>query len=136
MMFQWSTNYEIGVRQIDSEHQRLFVLADKMQQAMLKGKGKAVLTDLLAQLVDYTQYHFTHEEQLMGRVHYPEYEQHKRQHEDLRVKVRAMQDRAASGEATMTIEVMQFFMDWLKQHTATSDSQIGKFIKAGGLSPD
>jgi len=133
MMFQWSADYEIGIRQIDSEHQQLFALAERMQQAMLDGKGKAILTDLLARMVDYTHYHFTHEEQLMEKIHYPDYREHQQQHQDLRLKVEGMQARAMSGEATMTIEVMQFFIAWLKRHTATSDSRIGRFIKSNGL---
>jgi hemerythrin len=133
--YEWSPDYTVGVRQIDGEHQQLFLLAQKMQEAMLTGEGKALLTDLLARLVEYTGFHFAHEEQLMERIHYPEFRKHRQQHEDLRAKVRAMQDRAASGEITMTIEVMQFFIAWLKRHTITSDRQIGAFMESHGLPP-
>ena len=133
-MFQWTTDYAVGVRQIDEEHQRLFALAEQMHRAMLEGKGKAILEDLLARLVNYTCCHFSHEEQLMERIRYPGYRQHQQQHEDLRSRVRAMQDRSASGEVTMTIQVMQFLMEWLKRHTTGSDFRIGNFMKASGLS--
>jgi hemerythrin len=52
LMFQWTADYAVGVRQIDEEHQRLFVLAERMHQAMLEGKGKAIPEELLARLVD------------------------------------------------------------------------------------
>src|ERR1017187_6858451 len=117
----WTTDYTVGVRQIDEEHQRLFALAERMHRAMLDGEGKAFLEDLLSGLVAYAGDHFKHEEQLMERIRFPGYREHRQQHEDLRGKVRAMQDRSAAGEATMTIEIMLFLMNWLKGHTMASD---------------
>jgi hemerythrin-like metal-binding protein len=134
-MFQWTTGYAVGVRQIDQEHQRLFALAESLHQAMLKGQGKAILQDLLASLIAYTCYHFAHEEQLMQRIGYPDYPQHREQHENLRSRARAMQDRADSGEITMTIEVMQFLMGWLKSHITSSDYRIAGYLKRSGRSP-
>lgn len=42
--------------------------------------------------------------------------------------MRAKQERAAVGEATMTIEVMRLLMDWLTDHIARSDRQIGRYL--------
>ena len=67
-MFQWNTAYELGVRQVDDEHRRLFGLAESLHEAMLEGQGKAILHNLLTSLIAYTNYHFKHEEQLMERV--------------------------------------------------------------------
>jgi hemerythrin len=131
-MFRWTADYSVGIRQIDEEHQQLFILAESLHQAMLEGKGKAILVDLLASLVAYTCYHFAHEEHLMERIGYPDYRQHREQHENLRSKVREMQERAASGETTMTIDVAQFVMEWVKRHIIASDRRIGHYLKTVG----
>ena len=128
-MFQWTAAYAVGIQRIDAEHRRLFALAAKMQRAMLNGKGKTILEDLLTRLVEYTCCHFAREERLMERIRYPGYQQHRRQHEDLRSRVLAMRVRAASGEITMTIEVMQFLMEWLKRHIVASDRTIGDYME-------
>jgi hemerythrin-like metal-binding protein len=127
--FQWTADYAVGVRQIDEEHQRLFALAEKVHRAMLEGEGKAILQALLAGLVAYTSYHFAHEEQLMERIGYPGYREHRAQHEDLRSRAREMQDRLASGELTITIEVIQFLMEWVRKHIASSDCRIAAYMK-------
>ena len=132
--FEWTADYAVGVPQIDDEHQQLFALVEKMHQAMIEGKGREFLEDLLMCLVSYTCYHFAHEEQLMERIAYPGYREHRRQHEDLRSRLRPMQDRADSGQETMTIEVMLFLMEWLKTHVTTSDRLIGTFIMTNGIS--
>jgi hemerythrin-like metal-binding protein len=131
-MFQWSTDYAVGVRQIDLEHEQLFNLAERLHRAMLEGNGKANLVELLAHLVEYTWYHFEHEEQLMDRIHYPGSRQHKQEHEELRRKVREKSDRAASGDLTMTIGVAQFLMEWVKSHIKASDRRIGIYMITGG----
>jgi len=128
--FEWTPAYAVGVRQIDEEHQKLFSLAETMHRAMLEGKGKSALQSLLADLVAYTCYHFTHEEQLMDRVGYPDYQSHRQEHEEAKSTIHAMQARAAAGEVTMTIEVMQFLMDWVKRHVIASDCRIGRYMKA------
>ena len=129
-VFRWTRDYAVGIEQIDQEHRKLFALVEGMHQAMLAGKGKQTLQSLLADLIEYTVYHFSHEEGLMERIGYPDLEEHRRQHEDLRAKVRYLQVRSASGEATMTIEVTQFLIEWLKQHTTTSDRRIGEHLQA------
>jgi hemerythrin len=128
-IYRWTTDYAVGVGEIDEDHQAEFALAERMHLAMLEGKGKAILEDLLARLVEHTHSHFAHEEQLMERIRYPSYRQHQQEHADLCSKVRAMRDRSASGEKTMTIEVMQFIIDWLKDHTITSDQRFGEYMK-------
>ena len=131
-MFRWKVGYAVGVPQVDEEHKRLFAVAESLHEAMLEGQGKAILRDLLASLVAYTCHHFAHEEQLMQRIGYPDYPRHLKQHEDLRSRVLAMQERAASGELTMTIEVMQVLMEWLKNHITASDYQIAGYMKKSG----
>jgi len=133
-VFEWTDAYAVGVRQIDEEHQRLFALAEGMHVAMIAGKGKEFLGTLLAALLDYTSYHFAHEEALMARMGYPELAEHRRQHETLRIRARELQERAASGEVTITVEVALFLIDWLKRHTTDADLKIGAFCGASNSS--
>jgi hemerythrin len=134
-IFRWTIGYAVGIRKIDEEHQRLFGFAENLHKAMLEGKGTEVLVNLHRDLINYTGYHFAHEEQLMERIGYPAYRQHVQEHESLRSRVRAIQDRLASGEITMTIEVMQFLRGWLDHHITTSDYRIGRYMKTRGLPP-
>lgn len=132
---RWLPDYAVGVQEIDQQHQGLFSLADKLRQAIRAGKGQEVLDGTLDELVDYTCYHFANEEKLMETISYPYYQNHCRQHEELRLKVRLMRKRVAAGEAGMTLQVMQFLVEWLKCHTTTSDRRIGTYMRRCGLVP-
>ena len=135
-LFRWSSIYTVGVPQIDEEHQQLFRLAQQTHEAMLDGCAKEVLSKRVAELIDYTCYHFAHEEQLMQRAGYPEYPQHRRLHEELRSRAVRFRERLESGEITMTIEFMQFLAAWLKRHTTTSDLEIVEYMRRSGATPD
>ncbi|MEO8596776.1 MAG: bacteriohemerythrin [Candidatus Solibacter sp.] len=129
-VFQWDAELAIGVPQIDREHRHLIDLAAQMQAAMLKGAGKALLDELLDRLIAYTREHFLHEEDLMRGAEYPGLPQHVRQHDFLRTQVREMRMRASNGEVTMTIEVLQFLVEWIRQHIAVSDRKIAAYVVA------
>ena len=130
-MFQWSADCAVGVQQIDQEHQGLFQMFEEMHQAMLEGKGEAILQDLLSRLVNYTLHHFAHEERLMERIGYPDYRRHQIEHAELCSKVRTMQDRS-DLEKVPPGEILRFLGDWLKYHTTTSDRRIGAYMKMSG----
>lgn len=128
-MFEWKPEYSVHIPEIDAQHQRLFALAAELHAAMADGKGKAVLDQSLARLVDYTKVHFTAEEQLMRRYQYPETVAHKAQHDQLTSQVVDLQKRFLGGEKTLTISLMVFLKNWLEHHIAGSDQQYSAHIR-------
>ena len=127
--FRWTEAYAVGDAEVDAEHRGLFAVGERFERAMLEGKGKDILRELLVQLVRYASEHFAHEEQLMARIKFPGLPEHRKEHEGLRRRVEVMMDRAEAGEITMTIETMQFVMGWIERHVLGSDLAIGKFLK-------
>jgi hemerythrin len=129
-MFAWKDSYSVGFADIDAQHRRLFQLASELHAAMIAGKGKDAMEQVLGNLVSYTRTHFAAEEGLMRRHSYPEYLAHKNQHDDLTRKVLALQEAHAANRATLTLETMRFLSDWLTQHIGSSDRRIGAFLAA------
>jgi hemerythrin len=128
-MFEWKPEYSVHIPEIDAQHQRLFVLAAELHAAMAEGKGKAVLEQSLAQLVDYTKVHFAAEEQLMGQYRYPEAGAHKAQHDQLAAQVLDLQKKFRSGDTALTLSLMVFLKNWLERHIAGSDQQYSTYIR-------
>ena len=128
-MFEWKPEYSVQIPQIDAQHQRLFALAAELHAAMADGKGKAVLEQSLAQLVDYTKVHFAAEEELMGKYRYPQAVAHKAQHDQLTAQVVDLQKKFRAGNAGLTISLMVFLKNWLEQHIAGSDQQYSAYIR-------
>ena len=127
-LFQWKDEYIVGQFEIDSQHKRLFELADQLHAAMTTGKGKEVLNKTLGDLIDYTKRHFAAEEKLMQTFKYPDYLAHKALHDKLTAQVVEFQKEFVSGKAPVTIQLLQFLKDWLKHHIGETDRKIAIFL--------
>lgn len=79
-LIAWSDKLSVQVRQFDEEHKKLIVMVNQLHDAMKEGKGKQVVGDVLNGLISYTKNHFAAEERLMKAHAYPDYEQHKKEH--------------------------------------------------------
>jgi hemerythrin len=128
-LFQWSEAYSVGYPDIDSQHKRLFQLAEQLHAAMTAGKGKQVLSTTLGNLIAYTKRHFADEEILMQTHRYPLLQQHKVQHQALTEKVVQFQRSFEMGQATMTVELLQFLSNWLTSHIGAVDRKVGEFLR-------
>lgn len=128
-LFQWSDTLSVGNNEIGRQHQKLFELADRFHSAMAGGKGKQILQQTLADLIDSTRHHFTAEESLMQKSSYPEYGLHKKEHDALTHKVVQFRDDLAADRAVVTIDVMQFLREWLVQHIGRIDKKVGEYLR-------
>ncbi|MFN4132358.1 MAG: bacteriohemerythrin [Caldimicrobium sp.] len=110
-----------GVKEADEQHKKLVNLVNDLYNAMKQGKGREVIDKTLDELVKYAGYHFNTEETLMTKYGYPELANHKREHENFKAKIKEFMDKKAKGEATLSIEVMNFFKEWLVKHIMGTD---------------
>lgn len=121
---RWSDALSVGNRQIDDDHRHLFALLDKLQDAMRQGKAKAVLADILDELVRYTRQHFSREEDYMLRIGYADYKLHKAEHDRLMAEVGELQKRFNAGALTLSITLNEFLGNWLNTHIMSSDVKL------------
>ena len=128
-MFDWKNDYSVGYIEIDTQHKRLFQLAQELHDAMAKGHGKDALSRTLSNLVAYTKQHFACEEKLMQTHRYPDYHAHKAQHDALTQQVVQFQKDFEAGHGTVTIDLMTFLRDWLSHHIGQTDRNVAAFLK-------
>jgi len=130
----WKAEYSVGINQIDEQHQRLVRLLNELHQAMYDGKSREVMTGVLSQLVDYTKGHFATEERLMQGYLYPGYTAHKAEHDQLTKTVLKFQQELTTGKAVMSIDVLEFLKNWLRNHILGTDQKYSPFLKSKGVS--
>jgi hemerythrin len=128
-LFQWDEKLLVGHSDIDTQHKRLFQLADDLHQAMAAGKATAKLSEILGSLIAYTKMHFASEERLMQKYNYPDYAAHKALHEKLTAQVMDFQKDFSAGRAVLTIDLMQFLKNWLFQHIGKTDQKVAEFLR-------
>ncbi len=130
---EWTEQNKTNVKVCDDQHKKLFAMVNKLYDAMREGKGKEVMGEILNELLRYTLYHFSTEEELMEKYSYPGFIWHKKEHTELANKAKALKERFEAGEFIMSVEVLNFLKDWLNNHTVGSDKKYGTFLNEKGV---
>lgn len=130
----WKAQYETGVSRFDQQHKQLVERINRLNDAMMEGKGKEQLGAILEDLVAYTRSHFRDEEAMMQQHGFPKLHEHRREHEALTGKVMEFKEKFDQGLAGVSIQVMGFLRDWLTHHIHGSDMQYASFFQEKGVS--
>lgn len=79
----WDEKYSINDEKIDAQHQKLFELAAKIENAVYKFVQRDELKEILTELFNYMKEHFSNEEDYMQEIHYPYLNEHKIMHKNI-----------------------------------------------------
>jgi hemerythrin len=132
-LLTWNDSYSVKVKQFDDQHKKLIDMVNELHDAMKVGKGKEVLEKILSGLIQYTVTHFANEERLMKLHNYPNYEQHKKEHNLLTLQVSDVQKQYREGNAVITMAVMTFLKEWLQTHIQGTDKSYAPFLNGKGV---
>jgi hemerythrin len=133
MLIQWSESLSVKIAEIDGQHKKLIDLINELNEAMGQGKGRTVIGKIVEGLVSYTEYHFRTEERYFDLFGYPEKISHKKEHTAFVARVTAFKDDLAKGKIALSIEVMNFLSDWLRNHIKGVDMKYSPFFLEKGL---
>ena len=84
-------------------------------------------------LKDYTIKHFSEEEKLMKLHKYPDFENHKKEHQLFIDKVHEYEERYNSGKLLLTIEVINFIKNWIINHIKETDQKYSSLLIKNGV---
>ena len=130
----WGPKIQLGIKEIDDQHKVLVDLINKLYRAMKQGSGYRIVDQIMKELTDYTKFHFGFEEKQFQKFGYPELEEHKEIHRNLVAKVVDFQNQLRGGKANVTMDLMNFLVDWLQTHILKVDRKYlpylqGKILK-------
>ena len=131
--FKWEDRFSVGIREIDTQHQKLVAMLNELYDAMQAGKGNDALGKILDEMIKYTAGHFATEERYMKTYNYPELAAHKQEHDSLTKQVLDLQRQFKSGQASMSVKVGNFVKSWLINHISGTDMKYSPFLRAQGM---
>lgn len=132
-MITWNSSLSVGVQKFDAEHQQLISFINKLNQSLKIGGAQKTMEGILVDLIKYTSIHFKHEEDYMVLYDYPGYGDHRKEHEELKMKVVDFHDRFVAQKTAFSLELMIFLRDWLINHIQKSDMAYKEFFKEKGV---
>jgi hemerythrin-like metal-binding protein len=81
---EWNDTLSFGRLEIDEEHKCFIDLINRFNEAVTNRRELTDVVNTINDMVDFVDYHFTDEEELYDSVGYPDADEHKRKHAELR----------------------------------------------------
>lgn len=115
----WVPELDTGIAEIDTQHRRIVDYINKLRD-LRESHDRQGLSDVIAEMVDYTMSHFAFEEALIENAGYMFSGPHKKVHELFTRKVAEMQTRFEAGE-DVAVELHSMLSRWPFNHIRNED---------------
>lgn len=139
--FQWSEHFITGLNGVDEQHHKLVDLINNFGNQLTN--NKLVLSDIneiLNQLVDYTNYHFRDEEELMvvKGVDKRHIKLQTDAHHYFLNEITTLQSSISTDNTEGLTYLLDFLTHWLAYHILGADKNLAKQIACidAGMSPE
>ena len=127
-MLEWKEIYSVNNKRIDEQHKNFFNLVNKLMY--LDNSDIAGKKNILKELSDYADYHFSDEENFMGECKYPYLEEHHKIHEDFK---KIIENLSKDTEKIKEIDLFEFASDWLIKHILNVDQLFAIWYKTNNV---
>ncbi|MCQ8180753.1 bacteriohemerythrin [Methylomonas sp. SURF-1] len=129
----WNDQLLVGIDSVDSQHQTLVELINKLDELVAVGGDGEGLVATVGELADYTAYHFRHEEELMVSAGFnPElFAKHREEHREFVDKIRRVQFEAERDRSAVSRDLLDFLVDWLCHHILKTDKLMAISLNRG-----
>ena len=125
----WKEEYSVGVTLFDEQHKKLIGFLNTLYDEVTAIEESNVLSPTLAGLVEYTQKHFEDEEENLKLHNFPELSHHINEHKKLTKTVTEFIEELKRGDSLITIQVVNFLIDWVVDHILDTDQKYSEFFQ-------
>jgi len=127
----WDKTFAVGHEQIDEQHRQLFAVLNNIVKDCSSG-NRSEFNDGIAFLAKYVDKHFSDEEVIQKGCGFPEYQAHRKIHEDYKAAVKTLGAKWISWGPTgkSLDEIRESVGGWLINHIKGQDVKIGAYIRS------
>ncbi len=127
-LIKWADQYKVNIGEIDEQHIKLIDLVNELYTALKNGGARVILAGILAEMMDYAEYHFETEETLFGLHLYPETVHHIQEHNMFKKTIISLKEKHENEDYSASMETMCFLREWLKKHILVEDKKYAPFL--------
>ncbi len=131
----WTDDLSVGIGLIDEQHKVLIQDLNTLTRAIEQRQGPKEIGATLGFLIDYTDFHFSTEEQHMADNGYSELDAHRAQHNEFKTNLSNLEDEFLEDGATHVLAdtIDTLLVNWLLNHIRGVDVKFGAFLKSNGI---
>jgi len=131
-MMEWNETYNIGIEVIDNQHRQILDYINALEQVKNTGQRDKI-KEVLEDLIDYTQSHFSFEENLLEQVSYQYLPSHRGIHELFVKRLNDYRLKFEKGEAIEN-DLYRLLSKWLINHILHDDQDYVDAVRDNMLS--
>ncbi|MCB9061618.1 MAG: bacteriohemerythrin [Halobacteriovoraceae bacterium] len=125
----WTSEFATGIDTIDFQHKKLVGFLNDLHSAVESDGEQSLLVEItLGELIKYTQYHFSDEEEIMLKSGFSGLDEHKLKHDALKKQVVEFKVKYDNGEKIGNA-LIDFLKNWLINHIQKSDFEYVQDVK-------
>lgn len=127
-LLEWTPDLNTGIEIIDEQHMQIINLINKLHEARMNNDVKQV-AEVLEGTIDYTEFHFAFEEQMLKDAGYEFVLGHKRVHELFIRRVMEYYERFQAGQP-IAEQLEGLLSRWLLGHIKREDMAYAEVVRA------
>jgi len=124
---EWSEDYSVGIPELDVQHRQLMELASELIRVVNLGESVKPDPVIVEKMAEYAERHLRREELVLRVRGYPDYLEHKAEHDEYRRKIVAL--RAQSDRRDLGVRIANFLNEWWRLHILISDQEYARYFK-------
>jgi hemerythrin len=124
----WSNTLSVEVQEIDDDHRKLVDLFNMLSHSVEEGDEPKYIEAVLEELISCTAWHFRHEERLMVKYGYKDYDEHLSEHQKLIESARELQQKLKQEGHQISNQNIGFLENWLTEHILVDDMRLGSYL--------
>lgn len=131
-IFPWHKNFETGISHIDEQHKKLVSILNKLAIHLANRSSDIVLDAIFAELVAYTDYHFSSEEEVWNTylAGDPWCTSHEHTHESFIDRVKEIKETESHKPLDDVVqEIVSFLSHWLGYHILDTDKRMALVVQ-------
>ncbi|MHB8067009.1 MAG: bacteriohemerythrin [Desulfobaccales bacterium] len=136
MPFIWDKFYNIGLKEIDAQHESFINLLNRVNESyentsesLKNDEDKMKMYLDILNLRKYALNHFLTEENYMISSKYPKYFEHKKQHDAFIKKIFELEEEVLNSQELSPQKLISFMLSWFEGHIQKVDKEFGNYYK-------
>jgi hemerythrin len=121
----WKKAYSVNNVEIDEQHRKLFDIINRLKSISYDNYDIESVQPLVAELANYTRYHFATQEKYMGFIQYKDIVRHKIEHKYFEMRMSDLNLDRYTYYPELLRFLINFLSDWLLLHILEEDRKIG-----------
>lgn len=126
---KWSDSLCVKLPEIDEQKKQIVEKINEIVGAVNSSQDQKDIYEMISDLTDFVRHRFSMEEKGMIDCHYPDMQQHRKDHRDFIRKIISFRKMFADDATDIKDDLIRLMEDWLHQHSENWDAKYAPFVR-------